>query len=81
MTGNVFSLEAALEWARSKHPEEKYDYWSVLHCACGQYAKHLGVEKWWGQRGGFWDKLNGLAGTGQKTFGSLADRIERVVGK
>lgn len=43
MSKPVFSVDAVLEWARSKNPKEEFCPLSGLTCALAQYGMHIGI--------------------------------------
>lgn len=43
MSKPVFSVDAVLEWARSKDPKEEFCPLSGLTCALAQYGMHIGI--------------------------------------
>lgn len=74
---NVLTKEAFAEWCE-KHPaDEFYDYWHSGNCACGQYAKHIGLFGHWlgNSHTPFWMVSNDKAAVFPHTFGALASRL------
>lgn len=43
MSKPVFSVDAVLEWAKSKDPKEEFCPCSGLVCALAQYGMHIGI--------------------------------------
>jgi hypothetical protein len=37
------SLDGFIAWLETKDPNERYDYWNCLTCACGQYASSFSI--------------------------------------
>ena len=85
---NEPTLPGFVAWLERKDPTERYHWPTAEICACGQYAKEIGVKSWLGSDEG-WSKLNRLArgaktindyetvdGSGW-TFGQLLDRCRK----
>ena len=79
------SLESFIAWLETKPEDETYTWSLCDRCACGQYARALGIWKIWDEfihlysrdRTGIWHKLNMLAfpkHDGADTFGRLLRR-------
>ena len=87
------SLPGFIDWLRSKDPKEHYNWPDSGRCACGQYARHLGVANWnsGGRHHQVWDRLNQIAGdhAGPQdrprehgwNFGDCLERAERELEK
>ena len=74
-------LPGFVQWLERKDPNERYEWPRSEICACGQYAKEIGVNDWVNKPG--WTELNLLAhgdsclGESRPdawTFGKLLDR-------
>jgi hypothetical protein len=72
------SLQGFIAWLETKDPAEKYNWSRADQCACGQYARHLGV-RWNPWRGNIWGRLNSIAYLVQpRTFGNLLKYAKTV---
>lgn len=84
MSKQVLSLEAFADWCE-KQPDAYYDWASAPICACGQYAKHLGITKNWmdeklySPSSLFWRQANNIAAEYPHTFSGLAQRLHRAI--
>lgn len=72
---NPLSLEAFADWCEKKPADEEYYYPDPTICACGQYAKYLGMNP--SEVIGFSD-LNLYAALSPWTFGALAQRLREA---
>lgn len=77
------TLQGFKDFVNSKNPDERYDWSHCGKCACGQYAKSLGIDNWidpFLPEHDLWSNLNikaaGTAGSYAWTFGDLAKRLE-----
>ena len=79
------SIVGFKEFVSKKDANEHYAWMNPSICACGQYAKSMGIKDWMYSDGHVktWIKLNQLA-RGKKidqadwTFGALAERLKEV---
>jgi hypothetical protein len=69
----VGSREHMLLWASGKPADQEYAWGSVKECACGQYSRDNGSERWlFSENMGL---LNRLAVEYPRTFGALYERM------
>lgn len=83
---NMLSFMA---WLETKPADEVYIFMDSENCACGQYARAIGVERWMDRHrtGSFWFTANSLAGAfgdpkewvEKHTFGQLLERCRAHV--
>jgi hypothetical protein len=82
------TLPGFIAWLESKDPNEKYNWPNSEKCACGQYARSLGVEDW--RSDDKWSKFNMLARgkpvfcdseREEWTFGKCLDRAKKAGSK
>jgi hypothetical protein len=87
------SLLSFRDFAATRDPGERYEYTSRENCACGQFARHLGLQQDWSRASlseGIWATMNRLAHgmaadaywtpSGAHTWGELRKRIDAVLG-
>lgn len=82
----VTLLDRFIDWLGTKNADEVYRWPNRHTCACGQFAKAIGREKWWEPSAPDWlewKQLNSLAlfaaaKPSQLTFGALLAHARRV---
>lgn len=72
---NPLTPEAFAEWCEKQPANATYEYANYDCCACGQYARTLGIEDWLGTESHFWLDANYAAYHSPHTFGALAARL------
>ncbi len=75
------TLEAFAEFCEGKPAGQVYCYFDTGHCACAEYARHLGIDYQVAQ-GKFWAKAEFHAANwdGKKaTYGALAARLRAAL--
>lgn len=76
MTKNVLTTEAVADWCETQPADLTYQYSNPQHCACGQYARHIGMEHdWHHTERQFWIDIDDLAFQRPRTFGAFAERL------
>jgi hypothetical protein len=87
------TLPGFVAWLERKDPNEHYRWPNSEICACGQYAKTLGMKTWQGSgsNSSTWTQLNSLARgdtppfeeaePSEWTFGQCLDRAKKVLAK
>lgn len=81
MSDNPLTIKSFAEWIdKNRHPGQWYDYDDWTTCACGQYAKHLGIADWYTNSSRFWNRANQMAYIYPRTFGELALRLHTIEG-
>ncbi len=77
------TLPGFVEWLSRKDPNERYEWPRAEICACGQYAKSIGVDGWIARGDDTWPKLNLIAkgnasfDDSEWTFGKCLDRAKK----
>ena len=73
-------MESFQIFCERKPADCTYDWLNGDICACGQFAKRVGVPNWQDQSAephSFWDTINELARQTPHDFGTLAWRVAR----